>query len=178
MGFTAEIARNLQDIHLSQIANRGSSNWASASDAYSSTAQSLYKPQQQVWKRCSVSEDCDNSQDELCAQATDFQLPVTNIWGHFFCLKVANLALLITTASSFTTCKTGRCLLEADGSLYLSEAYNKTAGETNLTLTVGLGENSTNSTSQPSSIGMNSTHPTPTRQPSSAVSTTKSLTTN
>ena len=103
--FAAAVAGNLKDIHLQQMYNTNSNAWQEASGAGSMALDAHFKPQRNQQKQCHDHRDCDNSRGEICAQTADMINALRETWQRFSCLQVANLALAISTPSSFANCK-------------------------------------------------------------------------
>lgn len=90
----------------------------------------------QCHKTCYRHEDCDLSKDYICALKGDVDKPINPSWGRFQCTWVANAAVIVGAVLKYRDCKTGRCLLEADGNVIIpdksKQAFEKTGNASEL----------------------------------------------
>ena len=141
----------------------------------------------QCHKSCSTHRDCDITKDYVCALKGNTELPLHPSWGRFQCVWIANAAVTLVTAAKSRACRSGRCLLEADGDIIMpdpaKDAYIRTGNTSTLNHALVPGSNSSLSTlvhlNSTDELPLNVTLPansTPSNQTVSATSSNDTLT--
>ena len=101
-----------------------------ASTSSSSSSSSSSGGQSSVGSNCILQKDCEDQKDSICAYKGDVALPLDSSWGKFTCTTVAHAGFAVAAAVSWNNCYSGRCLLEADGTLFISQAAANATSKT------------------------------------------------
>lgn len=96
---------------------------------------------------CYRREDCDISKDLVCALIGVGNFPIAASWEDFRCAFVKNAAALTKVTEKSAACSTGRCLLDADGTLFIPKAASDVTWDRGKSATQGRNQSNSNSNS-------------------------------